>query len=63
MPTKKKPAVEPAAEPKFTKEALMNSKRFHYHRDLVAALLNDGVEYTVSEVGAKIAEYLKGKVK
>ena len=63
MPTKKKPAVETAAEPKFTKGALVNSKRFHEHRDLVSALLKDGVEYAISEVETKIAEYLKGKVK
>ena len=49
-------------EPTFTKEALMNSRRFRNERDLVSALLKDDVEYTVSEVDAMIAKYMKGKV-
>ena len=63
MSTKKKPAASVAEEPKFIKEALMNSKRFRGERDIVSALLEDGVEYTVSEVEAMIAEYMKGSVK
>ena len=63
MSTKKKPAASAAMEPKFTKDALVNSKRFRNERDLVAALLKDDVEYTVSEVDSMIAEYMKGKVK
>lgn len=60
MSTKKKPVVE---EPKFSKESLLKSKRFHNERDIVSALLKDGVEYTVSEVEDMIKNYLKGKVK
>ena len=63
MSTKKKPAASAATEPKFTKEALMNSKRFHNERDIVSAVLEDGVEYAVSEVEGIITEYMKGKVK
>lgn len=63
MSTKKKPAASAAVEPKFIKETLVNSKRFRDNRDLVSALLEDGVEYTISEVEAMIANYLKGKVK
>ena len=63
MSNKKKPAASAATEPKFTKEALMNSRRFHNERDLVSALLKDDVEYTVPEVEGMIAEYMKGKVK
>lgn len=63
MSTKKKPAVSTAKEPKFPKEDLVNSKRFRDERDLVSALLEDGVEYAVSEVETMIADYMKGKVK
>ena len=63
MSTKKKPAASAATEPKFTKEALMNSRRFRNERDIVSALLKDGVEYTVPEVDSMITEYMKGKVK
>ena len=65
MPVKKKNAVETATvtEPKFSKEALVNSNRFHEQRDLISALLKDGAEYTIKEAEMKIAEYLKGKVK
>ena len=63
MSTKNKPAASAAMEPTFTKEALMNCKRFYNERDLVSALLEDGAEYTVSEVADKIMKYMKGKVK
>lgn len=63
MSTKKNPAVSAAKEPTFTKVALVNSKRFRDKRDIVSALLKDGVEYTVSEVETMIAKYMKGKVK
>lgn len=57
MPNKNK-----TMEPKFSKEALLNARRFRKDRDLVSALLEDGVEYTVSEVESKIEKFLKGKV-
>ena len=63
MSTKQKSAASAATEPKFTKEALVNSKRFHDERDLVSALLKDGVEYAISEVEDMIAKYMKGTVK
>lgn len=63
MSTKKNPAASAAKEPSFTKDALVNSKRFRNNRDLVSALLKDDVEYTVSEVETMIAKYMKGKVK
>ena len=63
MAAKKKPATSVAIEPVFTKEALMNSKRFRNERDLVSALLEDGKEYTIPEVEDAIAKYMKGKVK
>jgi hypothetical protein len=63
MSTKKKPAASAAKEPVFSKNALVNSKRFCDKRDLVSALLKDDGEYTISEVEEMIAKYLKGKVK
>lgn len=63
MSTKKNPAASAVKEPKFTKETLVNSKRFRNERDLVSALLEDGVEYTTSEVEKMIMKYMKGKVK
>ena len=50
-------------EPKFTKESLVNSKRFRNERDLASALLKDGEEYTIAEVEEMIMKYMKGKVK
>jgi hypothetical protein len=63
MSNKKKISASAEMEPKFTKEALMDSRRFHHERDIVSALLKDNVEYSVPEVDAMIAEYMKGKVK
>ena len=57
MSTKNKPV-----EPKFSKEELLKAKRFHHNHDLVSAILEDGVEYTVAEVEGKIEKFLKGKV-
>lgn len=60
---KNKPATVVAKEPTFIKESLVNSKRFRNERDLLSALLKDGVEYTVPEVEDMIMNYMKGKVK
>lgn len=63
MSTKKKPAASAVMEPKFTKESLVNSKRFRNERDLVSALLKDDEEYAICEVEEMIMNYMKGKVK
>ena len=63
MTNKKNSAAEAAKEPAFPKDALVNSKRFCDKRDIVSALLKDGVEYTISDVEDMIAKYMKGKVK
>jgi hypothetical protein len=63
MSTKKKTSASAEMEPKFTKEALVNSKRFRNERDIVSALLEDGKEYAISEVEDMIVNYMKGKVK
>lgn len=59
---KNKSVADATMEPKFSKNALLNAKRFRNDHDLVSALLEDGVEYTVSEVEEKIEKFLKGKV-
>ena len=63
MSTEKKSAASAAKEPKFIKDALVNSKRFCNERDIVSALLEDGKEYTVAEVEGMITKYMKGMVK
>ena len=50
-------------KPKFSKDVLLNSKRFKDKKDLVSAVLKDGVEYTISDAERTIRDYLKGKVK
>lgn len=59
---KKKEAASAASEPKFAKEVLVTSKRFIDKRDLVSAVLEDGVEYSIAEVDAMIEKFMKGKV-
>jgi len=63
MSTKNKTVASATTEPAFTKEILVNSKRFRNEHDIVSALLKDGVEYTISEVEGMIEKYMKGKVK
>lgn len=61
--SKTKPAASAAKEPKFSKEALLNSERFRHERDVVSALLNCDLEYSIPEVEGMIEEYMKGTVK
>ena len=63
MSAKNKSAASAVTEPTFTKEILVNSKRFRDKQDIVSALLKDGVEYTISDVEGAIEKYMKGKVK
>mgnify|MGYP006992982978 FL=1 len=51
------------AAPKFSKAQLLRSARYETRRDLVGALLKDGVKYSIEEVDAAIETYMKGKVK
>lgn len=51
-----------AKVPTFTKEQLLNSKKFQSQRDLINALIEDGKSYTMAEVDKKIKNYLDGKV-
>lgn len=47
---------------KYTKEQLTKSERYAKRRDLIGALLQDNVCYTIDEVETAIQNYMKGKV-
>ena len=46
----------------FTREQLVEAKRYKNRRDLLDALLEDGRAYTIAEVDKKISDYLGKKV-
>lgn len=50
------------SEERFTKEQLIEAKRFMGNRDLLGAMLEDGKSYTIAEVIKKIEAFRKGKV-
>ena len=58
--TKKDEAKE---MPVFTKESLLNSKKYMFQKDLLNILLKDGKEYTLDEVDKKINEFKTGIIK
>ena len=49
--------------PVFTKESLLNSKKYMFQKDLLNILLKDGKEYTLEEVDKKINEFKTGIIK
>lgn len=51
------------AEPRFTRQQVLESARYGNRKDLVAALLDDGRMYTIAEVDQKVDRFMKGKVK
>lgn len=50
-------------EPTFSKEQLLLSERFRERRDMIAALLHNGEQYTIKEAEERMEQYRKGKVK
>ncbi|WP_338547851.1 hypothetical protein V1225_05980 [Emergencia sp. JLR.KK010] len=60
MTTKKK---MPEPQETFTKEALLASGYFDNRKDALAALICDGEKISVDEAQARLAEFLKRKVK
>ena len=50
-------------EIKFSKEQLVNSKKFSGKQDLLNTILEDDKQYTLDEVVSMVEKYLKGKVK
>lgn len=47
----------------FTKEKILNFKKYSHRIDLLNVLLDDGKAYTTDEVDALIDKFMKGKVK
>ena len=60
MTTKKK---APESQETFTKEALLTSGYFYNRKDALAVLIEDGESITIAEAQARLAEFLKRKVK
>ena len=54
--------VETIIEDRFTKQQIVNSKRFKDNVDLLNALLKDDKLYTLEEVNKTIEDFRKGKV-
>ena len=55
-------AAEQPQEIKYTKAALIGSKRFQERRDLLEAILDDGGSFTIGEAEALINYYLNKEV-
>lgn len=47
----------------YTKDQLLQSKKYAARRDLLGALLEDGKTYTAAQVDREINQFLKRKVK
>lgn len=47
----------------FSKEQLLESKRYQDRRDTLGAILEDGKAYTLAEADKLLEEFMKGKVK
>lgn len=58
-----KTEVKGEVEPKFTKEQLLNSKKYSNSKDILTALLTKGECYTHSEISRITEEFLKGEIK
>lgn len=54
--------VETIIEDRFTKQQIVNSKKFKDNVDLLNALLKDNKLYTLEEVNKTIEDFRKGKV-
>lgn len=51
------------AAAEFSKQQLVESRKYANRRDLLKALLEDGKTYTIAEVDAAIEKFMKGKVR
>lgn len=47
----------------YTKQAILNSKKYVKQKDLINALLDNYKKYTLKEVDSIIEKYLKGVIK
>lgn len=48
---------------RFSKEQILESKKFRTRRDLLNVVLEEGKKYTLEEVEIKIEEFMKKVVK
>lgn len=49
--------------PKFSKEAIINSKTFKPSKDALNVILKDEEKYSINEVTKLLDDFMKGKVK
>ena len=56
------PVVAAVEEPRYSKVALLQSKKFRHLRDVINALLDENKTYTIEEAEALIGRFMKGKV-
>lgn len=49
--------------PRFTKEQIFSSARYADKRDLISALLDENIMYTLESVDKLIDGFMKGRVK
>ena len=58
----KKNETATASASAFSKEQLLNSKKYADRRDALSVLLKDDKMYTISETDKILTEFMKGKV-
>lgn len=49
-------------ETKYTKEQILNSKRYRFKKDVVNAVLKDAEAYTIEEVDKVISDFYEREV-
>jgi arginine repressor len=59
---KKTEQTTQAKDIKYTKQTIVESYKYQNRKDLLNALLKDGVEYTIAEVDTIINNYLTKEV-
>lgn len=47
----------------FSKEQLLKSEKYRFKTDVLNAVLEDGVQYTLADADKRIEKFLKGEVK
>lgn len=47
----------------YSKKDLLKSKKYEHKKDLINALLDDNVNYTINEVDELIKKFLEGEAK
>lgn len=63
MAAKKKKEDTQKLEAVYTRQQLLQAKRYADRLDLINTLLKDGKSYSIQQVDEMIEKYMKGKVK